>query len=222
MTKARKMKIGLTVILVTFSIGVSAWLLYNSPYFETTKLEIPNSNWEKIFFKPIDKTTELAKLQKLRDKNLSFNDIEIRIWEGFGLEDLEGVIFTRTDNIWRAFYIKANNNFEPTKADYTQLFNVPQSGWKSFTRQLFNTNILTLPDADSIDCQMYNLDGRRYVMEIYKEKTYRTYSYADNADEKCEEGKQINKIAKLIAEEFHNGSQICNELEWLSCNNEEE
>ncbi len=219
MKNARKFKISLIAILITFVIGASAWILYNSSYFQSPILIIPASNWEKIFFKDIDETTDLAKVTKLREKNISKDDLEIRIWEGFGWEELEGVIFTRTDEIWRAYYVRNNHSAEPASAHSIQLYNVPRSGWEVFTKTIFDAEVLTLPDAISIGCEVYNLDGRSYVVEIYKDKIYRTYMYSENSDEKCDEGKQMIKIARLIAKEFYNGAQNCAGLDWLSCEN---
>ena len=217
MKRARKLKIGLISVLLTFGVGVFAWLIVHSSILQPTKLLIPEASWEKLFFEGIDQITELAKLEKLREKNLPRNGIEIRIWEGFGLEDLEGVIFSKADEKWRAYHVRSNSYREPTTANFIQLSGVPKSGWNTFIKEFFSLGISDLPDARSIGCEMYHLDGRRYVVEVYENKTYRTYMYSSNAGEKCAEGKMLQKIVELIAVEFENKLQRCRGNEWLSC-----
>lgn len=217
MNKTLKFKIGLFLTLITFVIGVMAWFCFHRADFQKPQLDIPNANWEKIFFKEINNVTNLAELGKLREKRLPENDIEIRIWEGFGLEDLEGMIFTRKDNFWTAYYVKSNNHRYSTEAKVTRIYNSPKSGWKSFMNQLYEKELLTLPDSGETDCEVSMIDGRVYVVEIYKDKIYRTYKYVSVSEPKCEGGRKINEIAEIIAKEYYNGIDECKETEWIAC-----
>ncbi|MEZ5428236.1 MAG: hypothetical protein R2747_18345 [Pyrinomonadaceae bacterium] len=218
MNRVRKFKISSITVLTTFCIGVSAWIIYNSSVFQAPRLDIPKAGWEKLFFKGINEVSDSAKLTRLRESHLGRNDIEIRMWKGFGLEELEAMIFRRIDGQWTAYYLRENRHAEPVRARVTQLFRAPKSGWKSFTEQIFDAGILTLPDAESIDCEVYDyLDGGGFVVEIYKDKVYRPYLYSYFAGEKCDEGKKINEIARIIAREFYNGVGKCERYEWLPC-----
>ncbi len=217
MNQARKFKISLTITLFTFVFGVSAWIFYNSSVFQEPELEIPNANWEKIFFEGINAITDSTGLEKLREKNLSKNDTEIRVWRGFGLEPLEGMLFKQIDNRWTVYYVSQDKKYDSIKAETIQLLRKPKSGWKSFTDQIFDEGILELPDSEKIGCDVDTLDGQSYVVEIYKNKIYRTYRYDSASETKCPEGKKMNNIAEIIAKEFDNGIQKCLRAEWLPC-----
>ncbi|MBC7795296.1 MAG: hypothetical protein H7Z37_00325, partial [Pyrinomonadaceae bacterium] len=89
---------------------------------------MPDASWEQIFFKTINETTELGGLKELRKTRLKKDDIEVRVWRGFGLGNLEGVIFKRTNGLWMAFHLKADDYVKPQKVEKSEL-NSPKSGW---------------------------------------------------------------------------------------------
>ena len=217
MNPIRKLKIGSISVLLAFGIGVFAWVIVSSPLLKPTKVMIPESNWERLFFQNIDTTTKLAKLQKLREKKLPQGDVEIRIWEGFGLENLEGVILSRASNDWQAYHVWSNDYVKPTIANFVRLSNGPKSGWESFTKELAAADIFDLPDAYAIGCEIHSMDGRAYVVETSRNNTYRTYMYKSDAGDKCFEGKKLQRIVKAVANEFENNLLNCTGVEWLSC-----
>ncbi|CAN5557584.1 hypothetical protein BH10ACI1_BH10ACI1_26510 [soil metagenome] len=217
MNRIRKLKLSVIITLITFIMGISAWFFYTSSIFQKPHLELPDGKWEKTFFKGIDEVTESAGLEKLREKNLHKKDIEIRVWRGFGLGPLEGMIFNQTDNQWAVYYLSQDEKSELTKANVNQLLRNPKSGWDSFIKQIYDAGILELPDLDAINCDVSTIDGMSYVVEIYKDKVYRTYRYNSLSEKKCNEGKQMNEIAKIIAKEFYDGTQKCKRAEWLPC-----
>ncbi len=213
MKKSRHFKIGSIALLITFIIGVSVWILQDK--FEPTQLEIPNASWEKSFFKEIDNVTNLSDLQELRKTNLSKNDLEIRIWRGFGLSNLEGIVIIRTKGNWSAIHIKGDSYIEIKNTTVTKL-RVPKSGWDSFWNKINETGILTLPDASQINCDASGFDGTSYVVEANHLKKYRTYRYYMSSL-KCDEAKQLEKIGEIIAEEFDDGKGVCKRAEWIPC-----
>jgi hypothetical protein len=51
---------------------------------------IPKETWEPIYFKAIDERATIAKLPSLRHAALPKDDLETRLWIGFGLTALRG------------------------------------------------------------------------------------------------------------------------------------
>jgi hypothetical protein len=167
--------------------------------------DIPKAGWEKIFFEAIDERTDEAGITSLRKTVLTEDDIEIRVWMGFGLTKLEGFIMKRVRQNWSAKYIKAdyiskkfvNRNIE---------LNAPESGWEKTWQKLVDSEILTLPDAASINCNPQATDGFSYVVELKKGNNYRTYMYENPAMDfpnKCREAGRMLEIAKIIFEDFN-------------------
>jgi len=201
--------------VLTFVLGISAvvgWFYYRES--QKVKIELPDSRWEQIFFKTIDKTTELGGIEELRKTSLRGDDIEVRVWRGFGLGDLEGVILKRTNNQWKAFHVKADDYAEPQQAEVKEL-NPPKSGWESFWKNLTEQGLLTLRDPSETNCEDSGLDGTSYVVEINQNKVYRTYQMRE--DGKCFGVRQMEEIDALIGEEFDSGREQCKTAEWFAC-----
>lgn len=202
------------IAFLTFVLGISAlagWLYYRES--QRVKIELPNSRWEQIFFKLINRTTELGALEELRKTSLKRDDIEIRVWRGFGLADFEGVIIKRTNNQWTAFHLKADNCCEPQQVQVEEL-NPPKSGWNSFWKNLTQHGILTLRDPSKTNCEDSGLDGTSYVVEINQNKVYRTYQMREGG--KCFGVQQMEEIDDFIGEEFDSGREQCKKAEWFA------
>ena len=163
---------------------------------------IPNASWEPIFFRSINSVAKLSGQTNLRTTLVPEGDLEVRIWWGFGLSPLEGVTLRRANGQWSAIHVKADNYYEPTKAERTQLSN-PKSGWETAWTRLVKENLLSLPDASEIDCNVQALDGISSVVEINANDTYRTYMYDQPSLLKCKEDKNIMAIADILFEEFN-------------------
>ncbi len=136
-------------------------------------------------------------------------------WRGFGLSPLEGVILKRTNGQWSAFHIKTDNYYEAEKVEVKELQS-PKSGWKSFWKNIIDKEILALPDASEIDCDVSIIDGTSYVVEINQDKNYRTYRYSEGS-EKCREAEQMEQMGELIGLEFDSGNEECKTTEWFAC-----
>jgi hypothetical protein len=65
-----------------------------------------------------------------------------------------------------------------------------------------SAGILILPDAAEIQCRAGILDGMGYVVELCKDRTYRTYMYDNPQYANCDDAKQMIKIAGIIQDEF--------------------
>lgn len=168
---------------------------------------IPKATWEKIFFESINERISSSKLSNLRFKALPKDDLEIRLWSGFGLSLLQGFVLKRSAGEWSAVdldWVVSENR--KGKRDVKQLdkkLDAPKSGWDAAWQRLVDAGILTLPDAKEINCSGGATDGMSYVVEYNLKNTYRTYLY-DNPDyAKCDEAKRMLQINKIIAEEFY-------------------
>ena len=210
-----KLPTRLLTAILTFALGISAavgWLYYRES--QRVKIELPDSRWEQIFFKLIDRTTELGELKELRKTRLYGDDIEIRVWRGFGLGDLEGVILKRTNNQWKAFHVKADDYAEPQQVEVKEL-NAPKSGWNSFWKNVTEKRLLTLRDPSEKNCEDSGLDGTGYVVEINHNKIYRTYQMREGG--KCDGVQQMEEIDDFTGEEFDSGQEQCKTTEWFAC-----
>jgi hypothetical protein len=215
----RKLSIRIIVALLTFIIGITAtavWFINRSSIENLTqrkditpvaqkkqelRVMIPNENWVPIFFEAIDERAGIAKLPKLKTINLPKDDLEVRVWAGFGLTALEGFVLKRTNGQWSAIHLEGIHARLP-RSEYQKQLQTPKSGWDAFWHRLVNAGILTLPDASEVKCNTYINDGMSYVVEVNANNTYRTYLY-DNPDyAKCREAKQMIGIIKIIGEEF--------------------
>src|SRR5438128_9284120 len=115
------------------------------------QLNIPKVTWEPIFFEAIDERAKVGNLKSLRAVALPNNDLEVRVWHGFGLTALEGFVLSRANGQWSAIHLdgvtrrvassESKNNLPP-----------PKSGWDACWQRLQDAGILTLPDAAAIGC----------------------------------------------------------------------
>lgn len=178
------------------------------------KINLPNASWEPIFFKEIDRVSALANLNPLRTVNVNDDDIQVRIWRGFGLDPLEGVVLARTKGIWRGKHIRALYNKDETLAEAIKLM-PPKSGWQPLWQSITEKGLLTLPDPSEINCEDHDgLDGTNYVVEINQNNTYRTYRYGGG---KCNETQKMFDIGDIIPAEFGSDGHKCERLEWFPC-----
>jgi len=210
MTKTRA-KVIVVVFLVSL-LGVGGTLSCRQP----PSVQIPNSRWVPIFFKEIDRVTNLAELPELKKVHVNQGDVEVRFWHGFSLAPLEGVIVKRTNGHWSAVHLNANNYFEPQSEDVvvTEL-KPPKSGWEAFWRSLVDKGLLTLPDYSEINCEGDGFDSLDYVVEINQDNSYRTYMYRGAG--KCREARQMEDIDQTIGLEFDSGEEECKRMEWFPC-----
>jgi hypothetical protein len=169
----------------------------------------------KSIFGEINNVAELASLKDLRKTKFDGDDVEIRIWRGFGLSDLEGIAVKRIKNEWSGVYIKSNDYIDATSAKVVRL-NAPKSGWDSFWKKINEAEILKIPDNSEINCDSSGFDGMSYVVEYVHKYQYRTYMYSLVYSE-CAEAKKLENIGNIFAEEFDTGEGTCKTTEWIPC-----
>ncbi|HEX8773123.1 MAG TPA: hypothetical protein VF735_05920 [Pyrinomonadaceae bacterium] len=200
-----KLTTHLIIALLTFVLGIAAttvWHLKRPPAKREVQLIAPNAHWEPIYFETINSVAKLSGQNDLRKTNLAEGDIEARVWWGFGLSPLEGITLRRVAGQWSAIHVKADDYYEPEKADRKEL-RPPKDGWQSFWQRLVSAGVLTLPDASELNCNVDGLDGGAYVVEINHGNTYRTYMYDMPSEAKCNEAKKMMEIGDIIFEEVY-------------------
>jgi hypothetical protein len=161
---------------------------------------VPKSVWEPVFFQAIDKRASAARLPSLR-RALPKGDLELRLWNGFGLTQLQGFVLRRSSGQWSAIQLSVRS--KPPRQEYEKQLAAPKSGWNECWSKLMEMGVLSLPDASEINCSAGVLDGLSYVVEINYENTYRTYLYDNPSYAECEQAKKMIEIGNTIAEEFN-------------------
>lgn len=161
----------------------------------------PQDAWKKIAFAEIDKRARLANLSDLRSTVLPQNDLEARVWVGFGLSAVEGFIIRRDEGRWSAVHLESILKKHP-RNNSQEIFQTPKSGWENFWKRIVDEDILTLPDSSGLKNERLIDDGASFVVETNANGIYRTYHY-DNPDwQEWKEAKQLIKISNIIAGEF--------------------
>lgn len=156
-------------------------------------------------FEEIDKVVAATGKRNLRDVELSENDLEARAWGGFGLTATQGFILKRSNNRWTAVVIRPE-----FRKPRTWKFNMlplaePTQSWDKAWQSLLGQGVLTLPDAEAINCEAMMNDGYSYVVEVRKGRNYRTYSYDNPAaqfENRCGQADNILNIARIIASDY--------------------
>jgi hypothetical protein len=172
---------------------------------EEFRVIVPKETWEPIYFTGVEERASIARLSSLRDKALPKDDLETRIWIGFGLTALTGFDLKRSAGQWTGSYMQGIHQRLP-RSEYEITLRAPKSGWEGLWRRLSDKGILSLPDASSIDCEGGALDGVSYVVENSINNTYRTYMYDNPQFASCKEAKQMIEIIDILHAEF--GEQL--------------
>ncbi len=209
--------LGITMkIMVLLSLTVASCLVGSqerskvAPKIEEEKKLEPNTTsgtWEPIFFRAIDERAKTAKLANLKAAVLSNEDLEVRVWIGFGLIPLEGFVISRRGNQWSAIHLKSIGPHLP-KSRYQNVLPTPRSGWDNFWRRLTDEGILSLPDSSELKDEVMTRDGESFVVEINWHNSYRTYHYQNPQSQKWPEAATMIRIAKIILEEFQINRQL--------------
>ncbi len=200
----RKLRTRLIIALLTFLLGVTAaavWYLCRPSANQEVRLVIPHAGWEPIYFRGINSVARLSGQTDMRKTVLAEGEVEVRVWRGFGLEPLEGITLRRIGDRWSAIHVKADNYYEPERAERRELC-PPKFGWEAVWQRLTNEGILTLPDGAEANCSVDGLDGLAFVVETSAGNTYRTYKYGNPMLAECKEAKRMMEIANTLYQEF--------------------
>lgn len=157
--------------------------------------------WESIFFREINERAKRAGLPNLSEAVVSDDDLEVRVWIGFGLIPLEGLVISRRGDQWRATHLRSIGPSLP-KSAYQAVLPPPRSGWDDFWQRLTDEGLLSLPDCSQLKDEVMTRDGESFVVEIKLHNSYRAYHYQNPQSQKWPEAARMVRIARLILEEF--------------------
>jgi hypothetical protein len=121
-------------------------------------------------------------------------DVELRLWDGFGLAGIRGLILQRTRDQWRASLV------EPAEGDrgYT-LLPLPDSvPWADRWRRAVQAGVLDLaPEAHRTDGGVAR-DGFAVVLELREAARYRT-AVSEAVDAQCgTEARRLLAVAEIV------------------------
>lgn len=193
----------LLAVLLVFASYHTPVLVAQEPVVQgrnTLKVDLPNADWVEIFFEEIDERTKVAKFKQLRSTILPDDDLEVRVWIGFGLSPLEGFILRRTKGRWSGLYVPP---FDPEAVCAIPTRSItPKSKWSQLWERLTSEGILVLPDSSELGNVIPAPDGESCVVEINFGGRYRAYEYGNPTDQKAPEAKRIAAIVETLFKEF--------------------
>lgn len=144
-------------------------------------------------------------IKPLKTQELGTNDLEIRIWVGFG-EPPEpvGFILEKKDEKWKAFYLSSN-----TKTNLKILSTPAKNDWNTFWQKLESKDILIIKDSMELGRDNGYTDASNIFVEIKQGSTYRNYSYvqrdlaANMNEEQKQSWRKLIEICSIISDEFN-------------------
>ena len=158
-------------------------------------------SWKSAMFREINERVRVAGIKGLEDARLSGSDLEVRIWHGFGLILIEGLVIKRVEGKWSALHL-AGVSSTPPKHNRQTITGVPKSGWEICWQRLTNAGMLSLPDATRLGKEPVDPDVLSYVVELNIGGDYRTYHYTYPEANEHNEAKRMIEIGDIISEEF--------------------
>ena len=157
----------------------------------------PFANYEfDLLFADINERAKAANLSPLDSEELTGDDLEFRVWVGFGKKPLEGFVISRADGRWKGTFLESMN--ATTKPPYRRELPSPGTGWEQLWSQLVASGLLTLPDSSQLKDEQIVHDGTSYVVEVKKDGVYRTYAYGNPDYQPWPEAKQMLRIASIL------------------------
>jgi hypothetical protein len=169
---------------------------------ERLKPERSDDLWRPSFFKEINKRAKSAGLHRLSSTNLAHDDLEVRVWIGFGLLPLEGFVFTRKARQWSGLHLRPVSP-KLSRRNYQQRLVTPNSSWDDFWNRVTREGILTLPDSSQLKDEVVVFDGEHIVVEYQTNRSYRTYRYSNPDLQKWPEAQHIIRIVEIMRAEFN-------------------
>jgi len=166
---------------------------------------MPESIGTSTFFNSLETHTRKLNLPSLKATVFpNKDDFEVRFWADLLPGNLNGVILRRINNQWFAISIygqKEHQDFQLTQ----KKLDAPKSGWDGVWAKLLDADILTLPDASEVNCNIVGLDGLGLAVETNFNEGYRSYYYRNPQRAECDEAKRIISIAQILFDEFAMG-----------------
>jgi hypothetical protein len=163
---------------------------------------VPNANWVKIYFSAIDRLAGRMNLKPLRSVTISPGDVEVRVWEGFGIGPLQGFTMKRVGKSWSALSMIHWYSQSPRRVA------VPKStDWAGTWEKLQRGGIAAIRDDSEIPHCKSITDGVGYVVEIAKSDVYQTYLVNNPQTLRSEDGDRFLHLLPILKEAFGQGRQ---------------
>jgi hypothetical protein len=153
-------------------------------------------------------TVKSANLVNLRN---GFDSLYIRIFYEYSFEPTYQIIEIYKDQkSWKAYYTVATEKYKKGDSvpDVKKVIHklTPISSWEKFTQDLFQLQILTLPDGWSTPSYMERgsvSDGNSVFLELSSKKMYRLYGY-DNPSSHPDnsEARKMLEIIRFLEKEL--------------------
>jgi len=215
-----KLKIKVSKLVVTFAATLLLGMLAASTWFyldqrPPTDISVPDAHWVHIFFRGINRITDLAEVKQLRNVHVNNGDVEVRIWRGAFLGSTEGVFLKRVAGHWSGQHlmVKTGNSYDDLRTEVTTL-DLIKPAWEQLWNGVVEKGLLTLPGQSETNCNQNGIDEIVYVVEINQGNSYRTYMYIGGP---CPEWKQIDEIGEILGAQFDKGERQCQGDEWFAC-----
>ena len=193
-----------------FSCNAQAGNTHTKELADTVMRDIPLDKKGKPTLSYLSKVQIAAQL-KLDTLENGFDSLQIRIWYGYARTDSgQLVIIKNINNKWTAelftllYHLNENGNTLKSISKNVVL-REPNSGWENFTSNLFELQIMGLPDFRKIINYPDIADGNGVSIEIATTKQYRYYLYQEPkmVQDKIKQAKKIEEILELIEDEFN-------------------
>lgn len=152
---------------------------------------------EAMLSQETDRVSALAGLKSLSSSNWANQDVEVRVWFGFGLFPLEGLVLKRSNGQWSAIHLMADRHYKPMKVSRKEL-PAPNSGWEACWQQLADAGLMTLPDGT--DPPDPDVEG--FEVQVRDGASYRSYQYVGPEYSELPAAKQMLRIGDIISSEF--------------------
>ncbi|MDF7801330.1 hypothetical protein P4C99_17765 [Pontiellaceae bacterium B1224] len=189
------MKIAETLIIVFFA---------TLPYVRgEVEFDVPDEIWKSLYFKPINELTVAAELAPLQEKTIEGQDGELRIWKGFGLSHLKGLIIEKRKNGFLVTYLRQSYNTSRKTFDVSQSLIEPKIPPKMIWEWLESEGLFHMPDDSKLESDGIGVvDGVSYVFEYRNYSVYRTFKYGNPGLHLQDEAKQIYRMMMVLEKEF--------------------
>ena len=117
-----------------------------------------------------------AGLSDLSKGTKAANELEVRLWYGFGLTGVDGFVLRRMGDRWTGETVTPIGRTTCYERRPTR-----QADWGVIWQQVRGSGLAGLPPKPSRDPKRLVLDGYSYVLEWWEGGRYRTFVY-DNPD----------------------------------------
>jgi hypothetical protein len=158
---------------------------------------VPNANWVSVYFGSVDRLTRHLHLDPLRTATLRAGDLDVRIWEGFGIGGYRGYVIRRIGQKWSGVAVTEDTSGRRAFPKVSAA-----ADWGATWEALERGGLVAIrDDSELVHCQHVN-DGIGYVVEIAKENYYRTYLVDNPQSLRSQDGDRFLQLLPVLHRAF--------------------